>query len=352
MLVRNRSFGVGVLAAGVMTLAACGSGETATPAPDQEVIETQTQIPEPKDSASTSPSSTSTVEEGALPERSAAVGECFKMTTRPDFTRLPEPVECVPGQYTAKTVAVLDLPDDLPLTYPERQAIEDAEVAGTPVSEEQQELADEFTDALGPLRNACAEEMNEQLPLSMDSRNRLTLFTGYVTGPNEDQWNAGERWARCTVARSLPADRKRDNPKFLPLPPDDEWSNARDDFVNQFCYLSNDDGQRVTRCNAESKWMKVLAGLKLDQLSVDPEDIQSANTDDDVLRLLDTACLTLVEPLVKDEDELENYDISVTASYSSELADSSFAELALDDGTTFNCSIPSWSYFRAPLSVR
>lgn len=322
-------------AAAGLTLAGC-SGTS----PSASDTASATQSPTP--AASAASEAAEPIPEPAAPA-SAQVGECFYTTTAFQFTDTSDPVACDPGTYTQQTIAVFDLPSDLTLTYPERQDLADAVAGGAELTAEQQADVDAFSGQIATLYEDCRAEVAAAVG---QQPNRVSLFSIDVTGPNEEQWDNGERWARCNITRSLPADVKRKENRLLPLPA--SLSNAANAYANQSCSLGSGKKYRVHVCDGpdfrDGAWLKALTELPLSDVGPYP------GTEEDAVKALETECLSAVKYLTQSNAKLKRKNIAV--SWRAPAWQGAQRPTATDawndpDGT-FGCSIPNWAYIQAP----
>lgn len=163
-------------------------------------------------------------EPGAAPQ----VGDCTNSPTIDSWTLVGDTVDCY-DIYTGYTVYV-----------------------GTWTSATSPSAANELTDKqeakvlkeLSGQFAACSKAAEAYLGSRKGSAVRASLFVTNGTGPDAEQWAAGERWFRCEIVASQARDSwDREGDKLLPIPTPDELrgylSTPDFDSMYEFCIAEN-----------------------------------------------------------------------------------------------------------------
>jgi hypothetical protein len=196
---------VGVALCGVLFLTACSGQDSADSQPEEASAseestaaagattaptEEPTATPEPTVGATSAPE----VTDGADP--SPQIGDCYTYPTWFSYTTDETVADPVDG-CTHWTIAVLDLPADSVSTFPRMQQLREKEDSGTALTKSEMNEQEEFWTWSDPLYDECQVKVREQLGLTEEY---AASRYGYdLTGPNEAQWDEGQRWARCNI---------------------------------------------------------------------------------------------------------------------------------------------------------
>jgi len=317
-----------VCAVAALTVTACAPGTESAQDPGQSspsVVEET-----PGEEASEAP------ESAELPTPAAQVGDCFDTDRNFEFTNVGDPVPCTPGSYTQETVAVLDLPSDLPISYPERQQLLDNFDAGETRTDEQEEQRKAFDEALSPLHEECRSIVRDIVMPGAEA-DAQSLFSHDLTGPNGEQWASGERWARCNITRMVRQLNSSDT-ELLSLPRKLERTGFT--AANKACYSGPLKDARWRSCDdpqfEDNAWMTVLS-FPASDISAQAPGKQKKSA-----AAVDKACAEASEKYVKtnQRDYLVEQD-----GYNSLWRKPTNENLAQGWGSAqVYCAIPSWAY--------
>ncbi len=192
---------IAILAASALAITACGGSDAAQP------MSTAAGTPEITENT---PATIDPTPAAAPPQ----VGDCFDAAENFSWTTTATPVNCTPGAYTQRTLAVLDIPEALPISYPQRQELRDIVVEGGDLTTQQQADVDGFNDAISGVVSECSDIVNDVV-LPGKQGQEVSMFFVDTTGPNAAQWDAGQRWLRCNISRYVLGGEPQE---LLPLP--------------------------------------------------------------------------------------------------------------------------------------
>jgi len=345
---------VGVALCGVLFLTACSGQDSADSQPEEASASEES-------TAAAGATTAPTEEPAATPEATVVadpppqVGDCFTPATwfgatidvTPEDQDGYEQLAC-----TQRTIAVLNLPENLPGTYPRQQELAEKEDSGQSLTASETQEKETFNEAIGPLYDECRVKVREQQGINVDKDpNRATRWGIDVTGPNQAQWDAGQRWARCNI--TLPGIESLGDDDLLP------FGAAPEAATQPWCFLEDENGQpELQDCNVntrtverdgsevtisngrDSTWVFSHDWMPIGELLDDPG---SFPQDDGALAaLILPACRELTKSAVlKKYRPLEDEQIRASL----DAADDVSLEQAWNtESLTVRCYFPYWAY--------
>ena len=309
---------------------------------DSTATGTTESTPSAQQDSDSSPTPTATEEPD--PEPDARVGDCFDTKLVFEYTNVPDPIECTQGEYTQTTLAVFSIDEDPPVTYPEIQALTE-QGAYVDRSDADKQLTDEFREWSRPLYSECSALVRETIGADPY---RNTLFFGDLTGPNQEQWDEGQRWARCNIGLRDPKSLSEERATLTPL--GKVLDNNHKAYQHQVCFDYGDDGaKRYDSCDTrrfknDGAWMVLLSNIPITDVAPEYPGSKQASAD----ALMDY-CMSESRPYAKsgtlDQDNVRwEYRIPVWKKD----RDSNFKDAWASPGTVVSCWIPNWAYSNAP----
>lgn len=284
---------------GVLACTACmATSGTASPSS----ASTSASSPSPSAAAGTSSSAAAT----------AQVGDCFDIGT--DYAAIANrwvidspAVPCTPGTYTLQTIAVYDVPTDLPASIPEidrAQAEADALPEGTSPSQETQDMLDKAGTALRASFDECWADFTDLVHRqTIGDITRTDMLFTFLSGPNEQEWADGARWLRCGVIMTLSPDSTRPSLTLLPLPA--ELANAANVLSTQLCSHGTGAGLVVLACDnpdlPEDAWLTLSLGTPVSSLDEYPGEAKAR-------QVLQGACADFASHFIKPGTTLADAD--------------------------------------------
>lgn len=336
----------------IVLLAACSTTtDTAAPEPTNTPSAANTPTPAaPEDSENSQVSSegaeaSAPTDDGPpLPQ----VGECFNDDERYTGTNIGEPVECEPGNYTKKTLGVLEYESEPPISYPEIQTVLDRIDKTYPdIDEADRQLVLDFGDWQGPLGSQCRELVRDAIGTQP---NQHTMFEQELTGPTQEQWDAGQRWMRCNIVKIASGDEVTPEDTLLPLPEklDNLAQNLNSYECNKVINGKTVRAECGTAILGDSSWMELLDGIPITEAGEYPGSKKKAS------RAVIDVCMDKITPYVDPErlaewaDDPQAYVASVYThpTWNSVREGRNFKPKdvwAAPDGY-FSCEIPHWAF--------
>jgi len=329
---------VGVALCGVLFLTACSGQDSADSQPEEASASEESTAAAGATAAPTE-EPTATPEPTVVADPPPQVGDCFTPKTWFDFTIDVTPED--PDGYeqlacTQRTIAVLNLPQDLPGTYPRQQELVEKEDSGQTLTASETKEKETFSEAIGPLSDECRVKVREQQGINVDKDPyRATRWSWDLTGPNQAQWDTGQRWARCNI--TLPGIESLGEDDLLP------FGAAPETATQPWCFLLDENGQTESRrCSSGSNptwvyshnWIPI--GELLDDPGIFPQD------DGALAALISPACRELTKSAVLKKYRPLDDDAS---GYSSWRPDGMSDDEAWNSGEyKVRCIVPYWAY--------
>ena len=328
---------VGVALCGVLFLTACSGQDSADSQPEEASASEESTAAAGATAAPTE-EPTATPEPTVVADPPPQVGDCFTPKTWFDFTIDVTPED--PDGYkqlacTQRTIAVLNLPQDLPGTYPRQQELAEKEDSGQTLTASETKEKEAFQEAMGPLSDECRVKVREQQGINVDKDPyRATRWSWDLTGPNQAQWDAGQRWARCNI--TLPGIESLGEDDLLP------FGAAPETATQPWCFLLDENGQTESRrCSSGSNptWVYSHNWIPIGELLDDPGTYPSDSSSRD--DLITSACRKLTKSAV-----LKKYrPLTDDSGYSSWRPDGMSDDEAWNSGEyKVRCIVPYWAY--------
>ncbi len=329
---------VGVALCGVLFLTACSGQDSADSQPEEASASEESTAAA---GATTAPTEepTATPEPTVVADPPPQVGDCFTPKTWFGYT-----IDVTPEDQdgyeqlacTQRTIAVLNLPENLPGTYPRRQELAEKEDSGQTLTASETQEKESFLEAMSPLYDECRVKVREQQGINVDKDPyRDTRWGYYVTGPNQAQWDAGQRWARCNI--TLPGIESLGDDDLLP------FGAAPENATQPWCFMKYENRRPESRhCSSGSNptWVyshkRIPIGELLDDPGIFPQD------DGALAALMLPACRELTKSAVlKKYRPLENEQIGAFLDYAD---DASLEQAWNTESLTVLCYFPYWAY--------
>ena len=327
---------VGVALCGVLFLTACSGQDSADSQPEEASASEESTAAA---GATTAPTEepTATPEPTVVADPPPQVGDCFTPTTwfgatidvTPEDQDGYEQLAC-----TQRTIAVLNLPENLPGTYPRQQELAEKEDSGQTLTASETKEKETFLEAMGPLYDECRVKVREQQGINVDKDPyRDTRWGIDLTGPNQAQWDAGQRWARCNIVlRGIESLGEDD---LLP------FGAAPETATQPWCFSrAQDDQIEWQRCRQDTSWVYSHRWIPIGELLDDPGIF--SKDDGASAALIVTACRKLTKSAVlKKYRPLEDEQIRASL----DAADDVSLEQAWNtESLTVRCYFPYWAY--------
>jgi len=171
-----------------------------------------------------------------------------------------------------------------------------------------------------------------------------------MTGPTQEQWDAGQRWMRCNIVKIASGDDVTDDDTLLPLP--QKLDNLAQNLNSYECNKVINDKEVRAECGTailgDSSWMELLDGIPMTEAGEYPGSKKKANS-----AVMDV-CMDKIAPYVAPERLTEwaaDPQAYLSASYTipswNSVREGRNAKLkdAFDDPDAyFSCEIPHWAF--------
>ena len=282
---------VGVALCGVLFLTAC-SGQDSADSPPEEASASEESTAAAGATTAPTEEPTATPEPTVVADPPPQVGDCFTPATLFGFT-----IDVTPEDQdgyeqlacTQRTIAVLNLPEDLPGTYPRQQELAEKEDSGQTLTASETQEKETFNEAIGPLYDECSVKVREQQGINVDKNPyRVTRWDIDLTGPNQAQWDAGQRWARCNI--TLRGIESLGEDDLLP------FGAAPETATQPWCFSVGENDQIEWQSCRQDTWVFSHNRIPISELLDDPGTYPSDSSSR--VALMQSACRELTKSAV------------------------------------------------------
>lgn len=306
--------------------------------------------------ASGAPTAESTSAPTATAEIDAAVGECFNPDNNDSWVIQVPAVDCA-QPHTQQTVLVFTADDLQGLdasfsVLEELTAKRDSLPEGQELSLSDQAQLDAIGAALDPLFAKCSSEITSLIGgISKDGAQQRTVFATDITGPDQAQWDEGQRWARCNVVAKVRVEKrgKLVSETLLELPTD--ISDAARRLAYQYCWRGNGNTYALNTCAAQTwpkengypdAWLFATTNYPVSEMSP-----KYPGSREKAAQMSLKACRSFTRDMVRPDklplaDDAFHFDLWNTQNQPQpgESLKTSWEK----DGAVLRCSIPVWAF--------
>lgn len=271
----------------------------------------------------------------------AEVGQCWNVS-KPDLWILTESTVDCTLPHTAETILVVEIAND-DLSNPFSAAAVVAEkyrdsrgdVRSQSASGADRETLVRVEKLAAQAKEQCAAAKKEAAGLAND--HRVTLYQVEYSGPNDEQWAAGQRWIRCNLVKYGPRAEG-----FVSLDPPAERDGEA--LRSQHCFRVVGRGTKNAPCVVNGKaneqaWVNLLDQVPLSQVT----NKKPPRTDAKSWSLVKSYCYRNVTANLG-KSLKPNWRSNIVAA--ARVPDGVFTWKSAwkDPGATINCAIPVWAY--------